>query len=126
MKKKFLLVIPAVIIPLVLIAWGGLRLTQVVASAKPASSLPVTSVKRGDVTITVSARGELQGGNSEMLNAPMVAGADLAITSLRRPGEMVKEGDVVVEFSTLRHPSWRSVVMPAFNASRRITPALTR
>src|SRR4051794_34761562 len=100
MKKKFLLLIPAVIIPLGLIAWGGLRLTQVVASAKPASSLPVTSVKRGDVTITVSARGELQGGNSEMLNAPMVAGADLAITSLRRPGEMVKEGDVVVEFDT--------------------------
>jgi multidrug efflux pump subunit AcrA (membrane-fusion protein) len=60
----------------------------------------VTTVKRGDVTITVTARGELQGGNSEMLNAPMVGGTDMAITSLRSPGELVKEGDVVVEFDT--------------------------
>src|SRR5262249_6543061 len=46
------------------------------------------------------ARGELQGGNSEMLTAPMTGGNDMAITSLRAPGELVQAGDVVVEFDT--------------------------
>jgi HlyD family secretion protein len=99
MKKKLLL-LPAILVALALIGWGSLRLTQAVASSSPAVSLPVTLVKRGDVTITVSARGEMQGGNSDMLNAPMIAGADLTITSLRTPGELVSEGDVVVEFDT--------------------------
>ena len=34
-----------------------------------------------------------------MLTAPMVGG-DLAITSLKEPGELVKPGDVVIEFDT--------------------------
>ena len=59
-------------------------------------SLPSTVVKRGDVTFTVSAKGELQGGNSEMLSAPMTGGGPVAITFLRGSGELVKEGDVVV------------------------------
>jgi multidrug efflux pump subunit AcrA (membrane-fusion protein) len=95
-----LLLIPGVLIPLALIGWGGLRLSQAVPTARPASALPTTTVKRGDVTITVAARGELQGGNSEMLMAPMVGGTDMAITFLRSPGETVKEGDTVVEFDT--------------------------
>ena len=97
MKK--LLLIPAVLIPAALIGWSGLRMAQAVAP-KPAATLPTTTVKRGDVTIAVNARGELQGGNSEMLTAPMVGGTDMAITFLRAPGELVKEGDVVVEFDT--------------------------
>ena len=48
----------------------------------------------------MAARGELQGGNSEMLTAPMTGGDDMAITLLRDPGEVVKEGDVVVQFDT--------------------------
>jgi multidrug efflux pump subunit AcrA (membrane-fusion protein) len=98
MKK--LLLIPGVLVPLGLIAWGGLRLAHAVSDPNPAVTLPSTIVKRGDVTITVTARGEMQGGNSEMLNAPMIAGTDMAITSLRKPGELVQEGDVVVEFDT--------------------------
>ena len=35
-----------------------------------------------------------------MLTAPMTGGSDMAITSLREPGEVVKEGDVVVQFDT--------------------------
>jgi HlyD family secretion protein len=99
-RKKLLFLLPGTLIPLALIAWGGLRLAQAVSAAKPKSALPTTRVKRSDVTITVTARGELQGGNSEMLSAPMVGGSDMAITLLRTPGEMVKEGDVVVEFDT--------------------------
>ncbi len=80
-------------------AWGALRASKVVVSAST-SDVPTTRVKRGRVTITVSARGELQGGNSEMLVAPMAGVDTMAITSLREPGELVNAGDVVVQFDT--------------------------
>src|SRR5471030_2975209 len=54
----------------------------------------------GRVILTVDARGELQGGNSEMLTAPMTGGGDVAITFLRAPGELVNSGDTVVTFDT--------------------------
>lgn len=64
------------------------------------SGIPSTSIKRGDVTFTVTARGELQGGKSEMLTAPMTGGNDMIITYLRSPGEIVKKGDIVAQFDT--------------------------
>src|SRR5215472_9666576 len=80
--------------------WGALRAskTLVPTSSSSGSEIPTTRVKRGRVTITVSARGELQGGNSEMLVAPMAGVDSMAITSLRDPGELVQAGDVVVQF----------------------------
>ncbi len=57
-------------------------------------------MKRGDVAFNVSAKGELQGGNSEMLTAPMAGGNGLSLTYLSQSGEMVKEGDVVAKFDT--------------------------
>src|SRR5580698_9849333 len=83
----------------VLLAWGGPRLAKAV-SPPSVSRLPVTQVKRGDVTITVSAKGALSGGHTEMLAAPMTGGGDMAITYLREPGEQVAAGDVVVKFDT--------------------------
>lgn len=79
--------------------WGALKATKAVA-ADSTPEVPTTRVKRGRVTITVSARGELQGGNSEMLVAPMAGVDTMAITSLREAGELVKEGDTVFEFDT--------------------------
>jgi len=79
--------------------WGGRRLLRA-ATAPSTSEVPTTRVKKGPVTITVSARGELQGGNSEMLTVPMVGGGPVAITYLREPGELVKAGDVVAELDT--------------------------
>jgi HlyD family secretion protein len=98
MTRKVLLALFAVML-LVLIGWGGYQLYQV---AQPAGTISVTttSVKRGDVRITVAARGELQGGNSEMLTAPMTGGREMVITFLRQPGELVNEGETVVEFDT--------------------------
>ena len=81
------------------LAWGALRVVKATAPAT-ALELPTTRVKKGRVTLTVACRGELQGGNSEMLTAPMIGGADMAITSLREPGELVEPGDVVVQFDT--------------------------
>jgi HlyD family secretion protein len=79
------------------LAWGALRIVRATA-APSALELPTTKVKRGKVVLTVNARGELQGGNSEMLTAPMTGGGDMAITYLREPGEVVEPGDTVVQF----------------------------
>lgn len=100
MKIRILVVLACAAV-LGALAWGALRFSRVaVASTGQSDTVPTTKVKKGKVTISVAARGELQGGNSEMLTAPMVGGNDLAITFLRQPGEMVQSGDVVVEFDT--------------------------
>lgn len=99
MKRKVPIGIGVAALVLALLAWGGSRLMKAVSPAA-ASRLPVTQVKRGDVTITVSAKGELSGGHTEMLSAPMTGGGDIAITYMREPGEMVAAGDVVVKFDT--------------------------
>lgn len=81
------------------LAWGAMRLVKV-ATATTAVEVPTTKVRRGVVNISVSARGELQGGNSEMIVVPPLGADSTAITSLRSPGELVNVGDVVVEFDT--------------------------
>lgn len=82
-----------------LVGWGTMRFVKA-ASTTSGTEVPTTKVKKGKVVVSVSARGELQGGNSEMLTAPMVGGGDLPITFLREPGELVQSGDVVVQFDT--------------------------
>ncbi len=80
-------------------AWGTKRFIRV-ASATAPQEVPVTKVKKGRVIIAVAARGELQGGNSEMMVAPMTGNDTLAITYLRDPGELVQAGEEVVQFDT--------------------------
>ena len=94
--KKRLLISAVLIALLAALAWGAMRVIRI-SAPEDRSEIPTTKVRKGKVTITVSARGELQGGNSEMLTAPMV-GSDLPITYLREPGELVNPGDVVVQF----------------------------
>ena len=74
-------------------AWRGITETKQVV-------IPVVKVQRGDLTLTVTANGELRGGNPEVLTAPLIGGTDLHITTLKTSGEPVKEGEVVVEFDT--------------------------
>jgi HlyD family secretion protein len=81
------------------LGWGALRFVKA-ASPGSSSSVPTTRARKGRVVVSVTARGELEGGNSEMLTAPMVGGGDLPITFLREPGELVQAGDVVVQFDT--------------------------
>jgi len=80
--------------------WAGWGALEKRLAAPQALTLPTTTVKRGDVLIAVTARGELQGGNSVMLTAPMTGGREMVITSLRRPGELVETGDVVARLDT--------------------------
>lgn len=99
MKGKIVIGVGVAALVLALLAWAGSRLMKAV-SPEATSRLPVTQVKRGDVTITVNAKGELSGGHTEMLSAPMTGGGDMAITFLREPGEQVAAGDVIVKFDT--------------------------
>jgi len=80
-------------------AWTTVHLVRA-ASTSSSTEVPTTRVKRGTVVVSVAARGELQGGNTEMLVAPMTGNDSLAITYLRDPGELVQPGDVVVQFDT--------------------------
>ncbi|HEV8042226.1 MAG TPA: HlyD family efflux transporter periplasmic adaptor subunit [Bryobacteraceae bacterium] len=93
--------LPVIALPaLALIAWGGLRLYKTGSMVQTSPDVPSTRVKRSDVTFTVTAKAELEGGKSEMLMAPMMGGGQLILTSLRNSGELVKQGEVVVQFDT--------------------------
>jgi multidrug resistance efflux pump len=96
---RIVLILTPILAVIGLLAWGAVRIVRATA-APSALDLPSTHVKRGKVILTVNARGELQGGNSEMLTAPMTGGGDMAITYLREPGEVVNPGDTVVQFDT--------------------------
>lgn len=100
MKLRTLLKLVSVLAVLGALAWGTMRVVKVATVTTVTSELPTTRVKKGQVVLTVAARGELQGGNSEMLTAPMTGGGDTAITFLRSPGELVEAGDMVVQFDT--------------------------
>ncbi|HYL73240.1 MAG TPA: efflux RND transporter periplasmic adaptor subunit [Bryobacteraceae bacterium] len=101
MKWKRLIVTVCALALLASAAWGGYRWYKTGAVQRAGSSdIPTTTVKHGDVTFAVTAKGELAGGNSEMLTAPMMGGAELILTSLRGNGDVVKEGDVVAQFDT--------------------------
>jgi HlyD family secretion protein len=100
MKLKIRLIVSLVVIVLAMaLVWGGLRVVQLVARDTPIE-IPTTVVKKGRVTIVVASRGELQGGNSEVLTAPMTGGGEMALTFLREPGELVKKDDVIASFDT--------------------------
>ncbi len=81
------------------LAWGAMRLVKA-ATTTAAIEVPSTKVRKGTVSISVAARGELQGGNSEMVVVPPTGADSTAVTFIRSPGEMVNQGDTVVEFDT--------------------------
>ncbi len=60
--------------------------------------IPVAQVTRGDFEIQVHATGELKAGESMMLAAPAIGGDALQITHLSQTGDVVKKGDVAIEF----------------------------
>ena len=99
MTRKLPIRSAAAVLCLALAGWGAWKWRRS-APADDAPAVPTTAVKRGDVRITVTADGELHGGNSEMLTAPMTGGQDMVLTYLRRPGELVEAGDVVATFDT--------------------------
>lgn len=99
-KGLALAVVPLAVVGVAWGVWTTGKAEKPAATTTATFDLPVTTVKRGDVALTVSARGELQGSNSEMLIAPMTGARELTITTLRTPGELVEAGDVVATFDT--------------------------
>jgi HlyD family secretion protein len=79
--------------------WYGIRLYKVITVTTEAV-IPTAKVQRGDVSLIVTARGDIRGGNPETLTAPQTGGSDMHITYLRNAGEAVKDGDTVVQFDT--------------------------
>ena len=80
-------------------AWSGFGRVQTWKQGE-ARTVPTAKVTRGDVAFPISATGSLQGGNSKMLMAPMTGSPQLTVTQLRKPGELVKEGEVIAQFDT--------------------------
>lgn len=76
----------------------GLRAAIDALAETAERDVPTTVVRRADVAITVTARGELQGGGARTLTVPRAGTAELPITFLRNTGELVEAGDVVAEF----------------------------
>ena len=69
--------------------------------ARPANandSIPLATVKRGEIDLQVYSNAELRANHAIMLPAPAVGGDALQIVRLVRTGQLVKQGDVVVEF----------------------------
>ena len=56
-------------------AWYAVRAYRKILSAGSVP-IPTAQVLRGDVTLSVTARGELRGGNSEALTAPLTGGVE--------------------------------------------------
>jgi len=76
----------------------GMRVAVDTLSEDDNGSVPTTTVRRTDVAIEVSTRGELQGGGARPLIVPRAGVAELPITFLRNTGDLVSAGDVVATF----------------------------
>ncbi len=96
---KRALVALAVCAALALVVWGSIRIYRSIQAAT-APEIPVAKVQRGDITLAITAKGELRGGNPETLAAPLTGGSEMHITALKKTGEPVKKGDVVAQFDT--------------------------
>jgi HlyD family secretion protein len=70
------------------------------AAVHSQSDVPTVKVQRGDVSLSIFARGEVRGGNSQLLTAPMTGSTELHILSMSANGAPVQAGDVVVRFDT--------------------------
>lgn len=64
------------------------------------ASVPTVKVAQGDISLPIYAKGEIRGGNSQTLAAPLTGGTELHILTLKPNGTAVQPGDVVVQFDT--------------------------
>jgi HlyD family secretion protein len=79
------------------VVWEGRRMYRTVVVPTDIT-VPTTAVKRGDLTFNVVSKGDLHGGNSEVLTAPLTGGGEMHITYMPKAGDLVKAGEIVLEF----------------------------
>jgi hypothetical protein len=82
-----------------IVAWYGVRLYRAITATTEAV-IPIVKVQRGDVSLAVTARGDIRGGTPDVLTAPLTGGTDMHITYLKTAGEAIKGGDTIVQFDT--------------------------
>ena len=99
MIRKRLLTFVAIVGSVAIAAAVGVR-TMRTLDQPQAAPVPAAPAKRTSVQFTITAAGDLAGGNSKSLTAPMTGSPQLILTDLRKPGDLVKEGDVVAQFDT--------------------------
>jgi RND family efflux transporter MFP subunit len=89
-------------IVLLLVAAAALAAVSTVARLRRGggSSLPTATVAKGTFVDYLQLRGEVRPVKSVVLSAPMSGGSDLQIIELARNGNVVKAGEVVVQFDT--------------------------
>ncbi len=68
------------------------------AAAKPSTTLPLATSRRGEFLVTVTCRGELVAEKSVQITAPNVP--NLTIVWMAPPNSFLKEGDPVIRFDS--------------------------
>lgn len=85
----------ATIVVIFLVAGG----TGIVRLVRAETKLPTAEVKRGEFTENLPIRGEVKAQKSLVLTAPSGTG-QMQIIKMVKTGDIVKEGDVVIQFDT--------------------------
>src|SRR5215471_2931275 len=88
----------AVFLFVVLILGGSAAGIYRYRQTSAAAILPSAPAREGDFLVLIRCRGEIKAGRSVPVYTPMVP--NLRIAWLAPPGEMVKEGDVIVKFDS--------------------------
>src|SRR5215471_8214441 len=88
----------AVFLFVVLILGGSAAGIYRYRQTSAAAILPSAPAREGDFLVLIRCRGEIKAGRSVQVYTPMVP--NLRIAWLAPPGEMVKEGDVIVKFDS--------------------------
>jgi HlyD family secretion protein len=96
--KRHRIFIVAVVVIVLAAGIGAVVAASRVSLPAKSDEIPVAEVKRGEIDLQVHGNAELRASHSMMLSAPSVGGDSLQITKLAHTGELVKKGDVVVEF----------------------------
>jgi len=85
----------AATVVIILIAAG----TGIVRLVRAEAKVPSIEVKQGDFTDNLPVRGEVKAQKSIVLTAPSGSG-QVQIIKMAKTGDLVKEGDVIVQFDT--------------------------
>jgi HlyD family secretion protein len=96
--KRHRLFIVAVVVIVLAAGIGAVVAASRVSLPAKSDDIPLAEVKRGDIDLKVHGTAELRASHSMMLSAPSVGGDSLQITKLVHTGQLVKKGDVVIEF----------------------------
>lgn len=98
-RGRRLFVTALVLLAVATLGWFGYRRYRS-WTANSEEAIPVAKVQRSDISFTVTAKGDLRGGNPEILMAPATGGTELHITYLKLNGDQVHPGDIVARFDT--------------------------